>query len=134
MSTGSSSSLQACISYKSWKAGMERHLLVNKAFSWIHNTPLCRVPSVHLKRSMRAGIPVAYIVNNVTATWDRNVVTFRYVTTQIFRKNSLIRLFLHAWLPEKHLPSQTIYNGRENSFSDTRRLLFLSLERRIVHD
>lgn len=64
-------------------------------------------------------IPVAYIVNNVTATLSHSGTCMRDYPN----------------VPEKHLPSQTMYNeGEKKSFSETSRLLFSSLEHKIVHD
>ena len=66
---------------------------------------------------MGAEIPVAYIVNNITATPPHSGAC---VTTQIFRKN----ICLHKQYTVKE----------KTSFPKTSKLLFSRLERRIVHD
>ena len=113
--------------------------LVNKALCWLHNTSLYRIPPVHLKRDIKkngsrdsSGVYCQQCYRNPGP--QRCHIQVRDVTTQIFRKNSLIRLFLLAWLPENICLRKQYTMKEKNYFSETRRLLFLSLERRIVHD
>jgi len=95
---------------------------VNKAFSWLNSTPLYRVPPVHHKwginKNGRRDSSGLYCQQ-----CNRNAVTFRYV---------------HAWLPKCSGKTSALTNNvqwrRKKSFSETSRLLFSSLEHKIVHD